>query len=90
VTVARPDIVAGLPERKLSRPYVLQTASGKTIPVVKEALVELTIGRRTLRIWVFFADITEEFILGLDNQRAYHATVDVGRHGLLPARMRCQ
>jgi hypothetical protein len=25
-TVARPDIVAGLPERELSRPYVLQTA----------------------------------------------------------------
>jgi predicted aspartyl protease len=40
-TVARPDIVAGLPERELSRPYVLQTASGETIPVVKEARVEL-------------------------------------------------
>jgi hypothetical protein len=26
-TVARSDIVAGLPERELSRPYVLQTAS---------------------------------------------------------------
>jgi predicted aspartyl protease len=48
VTVARPDIVAGLPERELSRPYVLQTASGETIPVMKEARVELTIGRRTL------------------------------------------
>jgi hypothetical protein len=28
---------------------------------------------------VFVADITDEFILGLDIQRAYHATVDVGR-----------
>jgi hypothetical protein len=27
-TVATPDIVAGLPERELSQPYVLQTASG--------------------------------------------------------------
>jgi hypothetical protein len=34
VTVARADIFAGLPERELSRPYVLQTASGETIPVV--------------------------------------------------------
>jgi hypothetical protein len=60
------------------------------IPVVKEALVELTLGQRALKIWVFVADITEEFILGLDNLRAYHATVDVGRHGLRPGRMRCQ
>jgi hypothetical protein len=34
-TVVRPYIVAGLPERELSQPYVLQTASGETIPVVK-------------------------------------------------------
>jgi hypothetical protein len=43
-TVARPDVVAGLPERELSQPYVLQTASDETIPVVKEAHVELTMG----------------------------------------------
>jgi hypothetical protein len=57
---------------------------------VKEALVELTLGQRALKIWVFVADITEEFILGLDNLRAYHEKVDVGRHGLRPARMKCQ
>ena len=45
VTIARPDMVTGLPERKPSRAYVLQTASGETIPV-KEALVELTLGRQ--------------------------------------------
>jgi predicted aspartyl protease len=56
-TVARPDIVAGLPERQLNQPYVLQTASGETIPVVKEAHVGLTMGRRTLRSSVFVADI---------------------------------
>jgi hypothetical protein len=81
-TVARPDIVAGLPERELSRPYVLQMASGETIPVVKEACVELTIGQRTLRSWVFVADITDNFILGLDILRAYDASVDIGRRVL--------
>jgi predicted aspartyl protease len=49
-TVARPDIVAGLPERELNRPYVLQTTSGETIPVVKEAHVELTMGRRNIYV----------------------------------------
>jgi hypothetical protein len=58
----------------------LQTASVETIPVLKEALVELTLGLRTLRIWVFVAEITDEFILGLDVLRAYNASVDVGRH----------
>jgi hypothetical protein len=57
----QPDIVAGLPERKLSRSHVLQTASGETIPVVKEAHG----GRCILKIWVFVADVTD-FILGLD------------------------
>jgi hypothetical protein len=59
-----------------------QVGSGRTIPVVTEALRGLTLGQRTLNIWVFVADVREEFILGLDTPRAYHATVDVGRHGL--------
>jgi hypothetical protein len=50
VTIARPDIAAGQPERKPSRSYVLHMSPGETIPVVKEALVELTLGRRALRI----------------------------------------
>jgi hypothetical protein len=33
--------------------------SGQTIPVMKEALVELTLGQRFLKIWVFVADITD-------------------------------
>jgi predicted aspartyl protease len=78
VTVARPDIVEGLPIRELSRPYVLLTASGGTIPVVKKARLELTLGWRTLRRWVFVADITNDFILGLDILRAYDSSVDVG------------
>jgi len=40
VNITRPDIVAGQPERKPSRAYVLETASGDIIPVLKEALVE--------------------------------------------------
>jgi hypothetical protein len=40
--LARPYIIAGQPERKLSRPCVFQAASRETIPVVKEARVELT------------------------------------------------
>ena len=43
VTIVRPDIVAEKPERKPSRAYVLQKASGETIPVLKEALVDLTL-----------------------------------------------
>jgi hypothetical protein len=55
-------------------------ALGETIPVVKEALVELTLGRRALKIWVFVAGITKEFILRLNVLRAYDASVDLGRH----------
>jgi hypothetical protein len=55
-------------------------ASGGTIPIVKEALIELTLGRRGMRIWVFVAEITDELILGLDFLRAYDASVDLGRH----------
>jgi hypothetical protein len=66
--------------------------SGRTKAVVKEALVELTLGQRTLKIWVFVADVTDEFILGPDILRAYDESVDVGCHVLrlgteeLPAR----
>jgi hypothetical protein len=72
----------GLPERELSQPYVLQTASFETRPVMKEAHVELTMGQRTLRSCVFVADIADDFILGLDFLRAHDASVDVGRRVL--------
>jgi hypothetical protein len=32
--------------------------------VLKKALVELILGRPALRIWVFVADVTDEFVLG--------------------------
>jgi hypothetical protein len=80
VTIVRPDIVAEESERMPSRSYALKIASGETILVVKETLVELTLGRRALRIWVFVAEITDELILGLDVLRAYNASLDLGRH----------
>jgi hypothetical protein len=52
------------------------------MPVVKEAHVELTMGLRTLRSWVFVADIKDDFILGLDLLRAYDASLDIGRRVL--------
>jgi hypothetical protein len=39
---------------------------GRTIPVVREALRDLTLGQRALNIWIFVVDIAEEIILGLD------------------------
>jgi hypothetical protein len=72
------------------RQCVLQFGSGRTIPIVREALGGLTLGQRALNIWVFVGDVKEEFIPGLGTPRAYHATVDVGCHGLRPARVRCQ
>jgi hypothetical protein len=41
----RPDITAGWPKRNQSQCYVLQIASGETLPILKEALVELTLGQ---------------------------------------------
>ena len=79
VTIARPDIVTGNPERRPGRTYVLQTVSGETIPVL-EALVELTLGWRALRIWVFVAEVTDELILHLDVLWAYDTSVDLGRN----------
>jgi len=80
VTITQPDIVAGQPVRKPSRAYILQNASGETIPVLKEALVELTLGQWATRIWVFVAEFTDEFILGLGVLRVYGVSVDLGCH----------
>jgi hypothetical protein len=82
VTVARPDIAAGWPERQTKKSYTLQTVSGEALDVIKEVCLTLTLGRRPLKIWVFVADITNEFILGLDILRAYDASVDIGRQTL--------
>jgi hypothetical protein len=78
ITVTRPDIAAGWPERQTKKHFTLQTVSGEALPIIKEVFLTLTLGRRPLKIWVFVADITNEFILGLDILCAYDATVDIG------------
>jgi hypothetical protein len=45
MTTAGPDITAGWPKRNQSQCYMLQTASGETLPILKEALMELTLGQ---------------------------------------------
>lgn len=42
IATARPDIT-GLPERKVTQPYILQMASGKTLPALNEVLVKVTL-----------------------------------------------
>jgi len=67
--------------RKPSGAYILQTASRETTLVLKEALVELSLGWWALRIWVFITEVMDKFILlGLDVLRAYNASMDLGCH----------
>jgi hypothetical protein len=46
---------------------------------MKEAVIELSLGRPSLKIWVFVAEVRDEFILGLNVLLAYDASVDLGR-----------
>jgi hypothetical protein len=82
VTVARPDIAAGWPERQPNPNFQLQTISEGSLPILKEVLLILTLERRPLTMWVFVANITDELILELDILRAYDASVDIGRQTL--------
>jgi len=50
--------------------------------VLNEAFVELNLGRRSLRHWVYVAEVTDEIILGLDVLRSHDASVNLGRHFL--------
>jgi hypothetical protein len=81
VTVARPDIAAGWPEREPDPGFNLQTVSGESLPILKEDLTQI-LGCCPLRMWDSIADITDELILGLDILRAYDASVDIGRQNL--------
>jgi hypothetical protein len=82
IKVARPDITAGWLERQPHPGFTLQTVSGASLPILKEVLLTLTLGRRPLKMWMFVANITDELILGLDILRAYDASVDIGRQTL--------
>jgi hypothetical protein len=81
VMVARQDIATGWPERQKNPGFMLQTVSGESLPILKEVLLTLTLGRHPPRMWVI-ADITNELILGLDILCAYDASVDIGRQTL--------
>jgi hypothetical protein len=61
MSVARPNIATGWPERQPNQSYILQTVSAKALPILKEVLLTLALGRCPLKIWVFVAS---EFILG--------------------------
>jgi hypothetical protein len=51
VTISRPDITEGLPEREMTRLYVPQMTSVETLPVLKEEFAELPLGRSPLTTW---------------------------------------
>jgi hypothetical protein len=61
---------------------MLQTVSGEALPILKEVFLTLNLGRPPFKIWVFVADITNEFILGLVTLDAYDASVNIGRQTL--------
>jgi hypothetical protein len=55
-------------------------ASGVILPILKEALVKLTLGPCPPATWVFVASVTNKFILRLDILHANHASVDLEHH----------
>jgi hypothetical protein len=57
-------------------------ASGVTLSVLKEALMELTIRRTSINIWLLVVEITGELILELDMLHTCDAFVDLG-HDML-------
>jgi hypothetical protein len=56
--------------------------SGEALPILNKVFLTLNLGWCPLNIWGFVADITNEFILGLDILCAYDASVDIGRQTL--------
>jgi hypothetical protein len=45
VTITRPDISAGLPEKEIVWLYIMQMLSGETLPILKQVLMELSLGQ---------------------------------------------
>jgi hypothetical protein len=54
--IARPNITEAMPKKELTQLFGLQMASGQTFSLLKETLVELTLGWCQLRTWMFIAD----------------------------------
>jgi hypothetical protein len=78
MTVTRPDIAARWPERQPNQRYVLQTVSGEALPIKKGVFLTSTLCRCPLKIWIFVANITNDFIL----RGAYDASMGIGRQML--------
>jgi hypothetical protein len=55
-------MVTDKPERKLNEPKDLKLASGETMLVLEEGLLDLTLGCCALRICEFVAENIDEFI----------------------------
>jgi hypothetical protein len=66
------------PERQLNQRYRLQIVSGEALPTLKESFPTKTLGWQPLKIWVFVANITNEFIMRLGILLAYDASVQLG------------
>jgi hypothetical protein len=59
--------------------YALQTTSGETLSILKEALGTLNLERCILKTRMFVAEITDEFTLGLDVIHVQDAAVYLRR-----------
>ncbi|CAI5693182.1 unnamed protein product [Oreochromis niloticus] len=73
-TVLRPDVV-GRGDRILPTMVKLQTVTGERAPMLGEALLTLSVGRKSVRCSVWVADL-EDCILGLDVLRALNGVID--------------
>jgi hypothetical protein len=80
---------AGMPEREMTQPYVLQMALRDTLHVLKEDLIELTLGQHPIRAWMFCAKIIDKLFLELDVLWAYKASFDYGAMWYNWARKKC-
>lgn len=58
----------------------LQMASRETLPILKEALVTLTLGQHPLTTWVFVSEIFHMFILGLYITYTHNAPMNFRGH----------
>jgi hypothetical protein len=52
MTIAMSGITVGVPKRKPCWLYRLQMSLQKTLPVLKEVLVELNLGQCPLLVWI--------------------------------------
>jgi hypothetical protein len=82
VTVARPYIAPEWPERQPKQCLTLHAVSGEALLIMREVFLTLNFGRCPIKIWVLFADITNEFILGLDLLQNCNVYVDRERQTL--------